>query len=74
MFIKEKLTDFEKLLFAESYIKELKIELGKLKSEVDEYKDKYGENLLISIKKLKTDNRKLRAQNISLILKKEQVK
>lgn len=71
MFIKEKLTDFEKLLFAEAYIKELRVEIGKLKSEVDEYKAKYGNNLLESIRKLRSDNKKLRTQNVLLIREKQ---
>lgn len=67
IFVRNKLTDFEKLLFAKKEIEDLKkesykkgVEIGILKDELEFLKGSNLENLRISISALRKENRRLR--------------
>lgn len=91
IFVPGHLTDLEKLLFAQAYIKELKkensalsIELGKLRSFIQEQKEvmnlekgelkklraiSYNQQLLDDNAKIKRENKRLKKDNKDLITK-----
>ncbi len=74
IFVRDHLTDLEKLLFAQSAIKEfkkenaeLKIELGKAQSYIEELKHLVNHDPeIIELERLKTSRDQLRKNNIRL--------
>ena len=67
IFVRDHFTDFEKLLFAQAEIKDLKkenadlkIEIGKLQSFITEIEDMTDEKLRNDFKSIKAQNVKLR--------------
>jgi len=67
IFVRDHFTDFEKLLFAQAEIKDLKkensellFEIGKLKSYILEVEYNTNQTLLNNHKSIKGDNRKLK--------------